>query len=388
MKTIFSRRQWLLALLILLSFPGALYGNELTRCCNRGEKHFLLKSSCAKIYKGRSTTACARSASICCLRALMDRTCDYGSSMALDDDYCPLSINQIGGGIRKECCECCLLAKDLVTHSKVCVAPTGFSPGCRRSFFKCCKRQQKTNKLRTNSLSRSRTIRFLRHDDRCLTAKCEQLCEDHGGESVECNCRKGYKLEPDGYSCADINECMLLLDNCLISQRCVNTPGSFKCVRTLPCGTGYVLNSDTGQCIDIDECKLGAHFCGPQYQCRNTLGSYRCELKRCAEREIRDPRTGECTKKFCHVGYKPVNGRCEDVNECEDGTHLCGDRPCVNQPGSYRCLCSAGFDFNEATKRCEDIDECVEFRGYICSPESFCENTYGSFRCHSIIGET
>ncbi|VDN20186.1 unnamed protein product [Gongylonema pulchrum] len=50
-------------------------------------------------------------------------------------------------------------------------------------------------------------------------------------------------------SCGYINECMLLLDNCLVGQRCVNTPGSFKCVRTLPCGTGYVLNSDTGQCI-------------------------------------------------------------------------------------------------------------------------------------------
>lgn len=37
--------------------------------------------------------------------------------------------------------------------------------------------------------------------------------------------------------------------DCLESQRCLNTPGSYKCIRTLTCGTGYALDSDTDQCV-------------------------------------------------------------------------------------------------------------------------------------------
>lgn len=48
----------------------------------------------------------------------------------------------------------------------------------------------------------------------------------------------------------DIDECLLLVDDCLESQRCLNTPGSFKCIRTISCGTGYVIDSEnTEECI-------------------------------------------------------------------------------------------------------------------------------------------
>lgn len=39
------------------------------------------------------------------------------------------------------------------------------------------------------------------------------------------------------------------------------------------------------------------------------------------------------------------------------GTHTCGKQQCINLPGSFKCRCSAGFEFNEVTKHCEDIDE-------------------------------
>lgn len=47
----------------------------------------------------------------------------------------------------------------------------------------------------------------------------------------------------------DIDECLLLVDECLESQRCLNTPGSYKCIRTLSCGTGYAMDSETEQCV-------------------------------------------------------------------------------------------------------------------------------------------
>lgn len=64
-------------------------------------------------------------------------------------------------------------------------------------------------------------------------------------------------------------------------------------------------------CSDVDECTRGLHDCGPLYVCRNTQGSYRCDPKKCAEGELMNPRTGECTHVDCPIGFKPENGRCE-----------------------------------------------------------------------------
>jgi hypothetical protein len=36
--------------------------------------------------------------------------------------------------------------------------------------------------------------------------------------------------------------------DCLPSQRCDNTIGSYHCIRFTSCGTGYTLNAQTGQC--------------------------------------------------------------------------------------------------------------------------------------------
>ncbi len=41
------------------------------------------------------------------------------------------------------------------------------------------------------------------------------------------------------------------------------------------------------------------------------------------------------------------NVHISDINECADGTHFCGDKQCINLLGSYKCRCSAGFEFND-----------------------------------------
>uniref|UniRef100_A0A915BL81 Fibulin-1 n=1 Tax=Parascaris univalens TaxID=6257 RepID=A0A915BL81_PARUN len=407
------------------------WSSELTRCCNSGARHFRKTATCSLIATESAAVTCTRTASICCLRALLDQSCDHGTNMADTEEYCPANLNQVGGGIRKECCDCCLLAKDLIRRNAECIAPLGFSAQCLRSFNKCCHRKTEISfpepLLMTN---RPESLHFLGVGDRCASAKCEHLCSDRGGETVECSCRAGYDLGPDGTSCVDIDECLLLVDDCLESQRCLNTPGSFKCIRTISCGTGYVIDSEnTEECIDVDECTRGLHDCGPLYVCRNTQGSYRCDPKKCAEGELMNPRTGECTHVDCPIGFKPENGRCEDVNECEtvgrcrqfeecintpgsyrcqekgnlctngyrmdrdtgfcvdinecvEETHQCEDKQCINLLGSYKCRCSAGYEFNETTMRCEDIDECNKFAGHVCSLHATCENTIGSFECH------
>lgn len=78
----------------------------------------------------------------------------------------------------------------------------------------------------------------------------------------------------------DINECQINNHDCLETQRCDNTIGSYTCIRLQSCGTGYTLNAGTGFCDDDDECILGRHNCVRPYECRNTKGSFRCDKPR------------------------------------------------------------------------------------------------------------
>lgn len=68
-----------------------------------------------------------------------------------------------------------------------------------------------------------------------------------------------------------------------------------------------------------------------------------------------------------------------DIDECTDGTHTCGKLQCINMPGSFKCRCAAGYEFNETTKLCEDVDECKKFQGHICSQHATCENVSERF---------
>ncbi|ETN75074.1 hypothetical protein NECAME_12509 [Necator americanus] len=118
-------------------------------------------------------------ASICCLRALLDSACEEGTSLARQDEMCPSSINTLGGGLRKECCDCCLLAKDLLHKNQPCIAPTGFSAACLKSFTRCCQGSleitQPFPQITGSPTSDSGAVYL---GDRCVNAKCEHLCND------------------------------------------------------------------------------------------------------------------------------------------------------------------------------------------------------------------
>ena len=40
---------------------------------------------------------------------------------------------------------------------------------------------------------------------------------------------------------------------------------------------------------------------------------------------------------ICTLGYEFVDNNCEDIDECEAGTHQCGTGQCFNLEGTYRC---------------------------------------------------
>ncbi|KAK3098432.1 hypothetical protein FSP39_019409 [Pinctada imbricata] len=183
---------------------------------------------------------------------------------------------------------------------------------------------------------------------------CQFVCQNIPG-SYRCACPTGYVLNMDGKTCRDLDECTAMQHNC--QQACINTVGSYKC----GCNEGYRLGPNQ-QCVDIDECKEQGHLCGPVGTCHNTPGGFKC---------------------VCPRGYKPdkTGRKCIDVNECEDGR--C-DTGCENVPGSYRCECPPGYTLQYLYGQCIDVNECNNQA--ICGIAA-CVNIPGSYNCQCNTGQ-
>ncbi|XP_035710508.1 fibrillin-2 isoform X2 [Folsomia candida] len=129
--------------------------------------------------------------------------------------------------------------------------------------------------------------------------------------SFRCICGKGFKVDPSGVHCLDVNECDLTPKVC--QHNCENTVGSFFCL----CNTGFTLSSDGVTCKDIDECATGRHGCQRKDECVNTQGSYQC---------------------LCSKGFSQVGDQCLDVNECDQVGVCPPPGTCINTMGSFKCI--------------------------------------------------
>ncbi|CAG0882698.1 unnamed protein product, partial [Darwinula stevensoni] len=266
------------------------------------------------------------------------------------------------------------------------------------------------------------TIEGRGHQPRCpkgflydpVTRKCRDVNEClgkdpcKGGNSscinlaggYRCDCPFGFQFTSRTKNCQDVNECQLGVHNCLTTQRCDNTIGSFTCIRITSCGTGYTLNAHNGLCEDDDECELGTSKCkelGPDWECENTQGSFRC-IKSCSPGEETNERTGDCEPlptpppPSCPSGYRTGSeGSCIDVDECAEMLHDCAmEQTCRNQVGGFTCDCPVGYVLDEKDEKrrsCRDVDECSLRRGQVCSGiDSACVNVLGSYRCSCGVG--
>uniref|UniRef100_A0AC34RPW2 EGF-like domain-containing protein n=1 Tax=Panagrolaimus sp. JU765 TaxID=591449 RepID=A0AC34RPW2_9BILA len=187
--------------------------------------------------------------------------------------------------------------------------------------------------------------------------------------------------------CIDVNECEVdgLNDCDKKNGTCVNTVGSFQC----KCKKGYREQPpDYTTCKDVDECKEGNNNCDKTNAlCVNTPGGYDCQCKPgfFGDGETCQDGSFKCE---CKPGYTVGEKGCEDINEClSPETNNCskttGDvrLKCVNEPGSYSCVCPSGYA-QVAKDKCTDIDECKQSPS-VCpnfEPDT-CINTNGSFTC-------
>ncbi|CAF1496711.1 unnamed protein product [Rotaria sp. Silwood1] len=216
------------------------------------------------------------------------------------------------------------------------------------------------------------------------------------GRCEKVQCQPGYNATSFG-KCADINECAQIPSPCQPTERCDNTPGSYRCVQTFRCASG--LEMKDLKCLDIDECVIGNHTCPEPATCKNTYGSFYCECPlgfvfkygvcvdddECARGNVVCPSNAYCRNTpgsyacECIAGYKMIAERafCEDVDECETSSDTC-EHKCVNVQGSYYCLCKEGYRLNGDRRTCRDLDECSMIPN-LC--QYHCVNTPGSYKC-------
>jgi len=167
--------------------------------------------------------------------------------------------------------------------------------------------------------------------------------------------------------CNDIDECLNGTKSpCPESTFCLNTEGSFKCLRrcNYPSFARKYINNRI-VCEDINECQYV--YCGENRRCVNTVGGYRCLIEKCRK------------------GFYLKDNRCRDINECRNDPGICGKGSCFNYYGSFYCYCNNGYRPNRETKKCVDVDECASrFRRCIHK----CVNTEGSYKCQCPMGYT
>ena len=256
---------------------------------------------------------------------------------------------------------------------------------------------------------------------------CEQ-CPDKGTEEHKMVCPGGYGFKPNPETAIleDINECEEMENMCK-NGRCSNTFGSFMCT----CEDGFELDSSHMMCVDVNECKQNPSICGTG-NCVNLAGSYECDcppdyMVSQDGRECIDMRKERCYMKFadnscsqpmtqpqtrmvccCSMGaawgvgceecpadgsqeYRrlcgqagpgmmvdPMTGTRTEINACELMPGACQHGSCVNTVGSFRCECNNGYEFDEDSHQCVDLNECLQSP---CSGNSECVNIPGSYTC-------
>ncbi|CAH3044997.1 unnamed protein product [Porites lobata] len=103
---------------------------------------------------------------------------------------------------------------------------------------------------------------------------CDHVCFSDANNQPNCDCFANFKLQSDGRTCTDINECDPATPLHRCSHICQNIPGGYNC----SCPGGYRLSDDGYTCDDINECVDDRLFnCTDVQRCINDIGTYRCD---------------------------------------------------------------------------------------------------------------
>ncbi|RWS06926.1 fibulin-5-like isoform X2, partial [Dinothrombium tinctorium] len=372
--------------------------NVLKSCCDYGEYYAKtdIETSCQKLYLPNSTvkylsprleTDCQKSFELCCIRQRRRDYCDAGKLKALSDNECPsiedflsLPKNNVESSTYIDCCFACHLGLRARSRGETCNSNALGEP-FDQYYRECCGygKQEKPN----NSPIGAKLP--------CPEKMCDHMCESVSANAVRCKCSEGYRLSTNQRICVDINECSEGLHKCPENTQCRNLQGTYECSATIKnnfCPIGYRRSSTSGLCEDIDECSEGKHECPLDTKCQNEQGYYIC-----SKTIVRTLDKIACPRGY---RYNMNSKRCEDIDECAEGSHNCpANLNCINRMGYFECYakivksverviyCASGFRYNSEKGRCDDIDECLEGL-HKCSPNEQCINREGNYDCSAL----
>ncbi|XP_041874187.1 protein disulfide isomerase CRELD2 [Corvus kubaryi] len=175
-------------------------------------------------------------------------------------------------------------------------------------------------------------------------------CDGDGtrGGDGSCSCKKEYTGEfcldcSSGYFSSLRNETHSVCTACHAACKTCTGSSNKDCQ---DCKEGWVKN-EGGACVDLDEC--AASPCKEHQYCLNTDGSFSC--KACDASCVGCTGEGFEKCKTCASGYVKEDEKCTDIDECNLPEKVCTkeNQDCVNTSGSYKCVCSEGFEDKDGT---------------------------------------
>ncbi|KAF5291111.1 hypothetical protein FQA39_LY14353 [Lamprigera yunnana] len=318
---------------------------------------------------------------------------------------------------------------DSIQHSTTCKCPIGFQgnptpeQGCVRVPTFCAP----SNECPAGHKCITNQCLLPCHDnlgcasgERCLNSNCVKVCYGDSnclpGElckkgvcrlgcdadsdcnpnqiCIESNCRCATGFITLNNECVDVNECS---DSpCHKSAKCVNNPGSFRCV----CPDRYI-----GDPFMEPGCTLPKQ-CIHNANCGNNLACYEgrcidpCAEAQCAENAIcstfgHNP-TCACLSGFlgdpldhtigCFKVECITNGDCSSDRYCNTNSNKCmnpcdsrdcGKGSCYVENHVGLCSCLPGYTLKQGI--CSDINECISDGA--CHKSAICQNSMGGFTC-------
>ncbi|XP_071242644.1 cysteine-rich with EGF-like domain protein 2 isoform X2 [Salvelinus alpinus] len=199
------------------------------------------------------------------------------------------------------------------------------------------------------------------------------VCDGDGtrGGNGRCDCDHGYKGEfcldcIDGYFNEIRNHTFSLCTECHSSCKTCTGLTNEDCEK---CKTGWG-EDDEGACLDVNECLNDPPLCKEDQYCLNTDGSFSC--KGCDKVCSGCTEAGPDKCQSCAPGYQDTEGTCADVNECEQPDAVCTaeNQECVNNKGSYICICASRYEEQEGVcVKIPEPEENVEASETVKRPE-------------------
>ncbi|XP_057410391.1 fibulin-2 isoform X4 [Balaenoptera acutorostrata] len=395
-------------------------------CCAAGQQWAIDNDECLDIPEsGAESDVCRTAQKHCCVSYLKEKSCMAGVMGAKEGEACGDEDNDTCGvSLYKQCCDCCGLGLRVRAEGQSCESNPNLGYPCNHVMLSCCEGEdplivpevrrppepeavprrvseaELTSREALSLGTETELPNSLPGDDQdeCLLLPgelCQHLCINTVG-SYHCACFPGFSLQDDGRTCRPdgdrpkpeaAEESALRPESSQVAPNTIALPvpqpntckdnGPCKQVCSVvgdtamcSCFPGYAIMADGVSCEDVDECELGTHNCQAGSACHNTKGSFYCQARqRCMEGFLQDP-----------------EGNCVDINECTSLSEPC--RPgfsCINTVGSYTCqrnpvICGRGYHASQDGTKCVDVNEC-ESGVHRCGEGQVCHNLPGSYRC-------